>query len=564
MRGWALDLGTTNTGIACWDEARGQPRLIDLPRVCRQPQGGNPLEAPALVPSVVELLAPKTLLDRVCGWPPLERWMLLGQAALIGQPALRRNAALTDPAFVPGFKTALAWEPLRPVARVGGRTISAREAARAYLRELFAEVRRETGRSIRDLVATVPVDAYEGYRAQLQEIARSLGVWRLRFIDEPLAAALGYGLAVAAATRKVLVVDIGGGTMHVALVRISAARLEQGQVEVLAKEGKPFGGNAVDGWILDTLCRRMGYSLDELPDGDEMRLWRRLMLAEACRVKEAVFTQPASEFLLTPPGVCRTVRRGTAGLQAAQLTREDLVEVLRGAGFYASLSASIDAVLRGTAAEATPAEAVDDVLMVGGSTLLPGVFPLLEERFGRHRVRAWHPFEAVALGAAAFAADRYSQLDFIVHDYAFVTHDPKTHAPQYTVVVPRGTRFPTAKDFWKSQVVPTCSLGVPETLFKLVICEIGRAEGAGRQFAWDAAGDLHKLSGNGGQAGLVVALNDSSPALGALDPPHAPRDRRARLEIAFGVDENRWLIATVSDLLTERRLMDQQPVVRLL
>jgi hypothetical protein len=62
----------------------------------------------------------------------------------------------------------------------------------------------------------------------------------------------------------------------------------------------------------------------------------------------------------------------------------------------------------------------------------------------------------------------------------------------------------------------------------------------------------------------VVPLNDASPALGQLEPPHAPRDRRPRLEIAFGVDDDRWLIATVVDLLTQRTLMDRQPVVRLL
>ena len=51
------------------------------------------------------------------------------------------------------------------------------------------------------------------------------------------------------------------------------------------------------------------------------------------------------------------------------------------------------------------------ILMVGGSTLLPGIYPF-EERFGRGRVRAWQPFEAVAYGAAAYAAGSYGQSDF--------------------------------------------------------------------------------------------------------------------------------------------------------
>ena len=203
--------------------------------------------------------------------------------------------------------------------------------------------------------------------------------------------------------------------------------------------------------------------------------------------------------------------------------------------------------------------------MVGGSTLLPGVYPMFESRFGRRRMRAWQPFEAVAFGAACFAAERFSQLDFIVHDYAFVTHDTATGEPQYTVVVPHGTRFPTRLDLWKRQVVPTCSLGEPETLFKLQICEIARSDGQPRRFVWDAGGELHKVGGATPQdQQVVVPLNEASPTLGYLDPPHQPGDRRPRLEIAFGVNAERWLVATVTDLLTRKLLMDQEPVVRLL
>jgi hypothetical protein len=132
------------------------------------------------------------------------------------------------------------------------------------------------------------------------------------------------------------------------------------------------------------------------------------------------------------------------------------------------------------------------------------------------------------------------------------------------VVVPRGTRFPTPADFWKRQVVPTCALGEPESVFKLVICEIARSDGGERRFVWDAAGDLQKVGGASGQAEVVVPLNASSPTLGYLEPPHPPADRRPRLEIAFGVNSDRWLVATVHDLLSRKELMREEPVVRLL
>ncbi len=556
--GWALDLGTTNSGVARWDEALGRPRLVELPGVCREAEGDDPLEAPRLVPSAVHFLGRLGLLDRLGGWPPLEQRVFLGRRALIGRQALERNAGIARPAFVPAFKPALCAEPLRPLARVGREQISARQAAHAFLRELLRVVQAATGERPRELVVTSPVTAFEGYRAEVQQILRRLGVRRLRFLDEPVAAALGYGISLDG-DRAVLVVDVGGGTMHVALVRLSPRRALTGQAEVLAKRGRPVGGNAVDGWVLEELCRQIGHELDD--GGDEMtRLWRRLMLAEACRVKERVFFEESAPFLMDPPG---PGLGGPVGRRdrTATLARTRLREILDERGFYRSLAASVDEVLE--QAGLKPAQ-VEDVLLVGGSTLLPGFYAFFEERFERRRVRAWQPFEAVAYGAACFGAERMTTLDFIVHDYAFLTHDARTGAAQHTVIVPRGTRFPTPPDLWRRQLVPTCALGEPETIFKLLVCEVARPDGGERRFVWDAAGDAHKVGGAAGEAQVVVPLNAASPTLGYLDPPHSPRDRRPRLDVAFGVNAERWLVATVRDLLTQRQLLHEEPVVRLI
>ena len=555
MTGWALDLGTTNSGVAWWDESLGKPQLIELPAICRKLDAEDPLEAPRLVPSAVHFIEKLGPLDRLGGWPPLARRFFIGRRALIGRPALEHNDGVVHPSFVPTFKPALSEESLRPLARLGRASLTARDAAHAFLRELLREVKHATGHRLRDLAVTSPVTAFETYRAEVQDVLRQLGVRRVRFIDEPVAAALGYGISLSH-ERTVLVVDVGGGTMHVVLVRLSPQGAFSGEATVLAKRGRPLGGNAVDGWVLDDLCRQMGHDLTD--DDDEMaRLWRRLMLAEACRVKEAVFFADEAAFLMSLGGTHEASRPGR-GFVA--LTRARLREILDEHGFYRSLAASLDEVLEQARVAANE---VEDVLLVGGSTLLPGFFSWFEERFERRRVRAWQPFEAVVYGAAVFAAGRMDALDFIVHDYAFVTHDPKTGEAQHTIIVPKGTRFPTRPDLWKRQLVPTCALGEPESLFKLLICEVSRADGDERRFVWDAAGDVHKVGGTAGDAQVVVPLNAASPTLGYLDPPHSPRDRRPRLEIAFGVSAERWLIATVRDLLTQRELMREEPVVRL-
>jgi molecular chaperone DnaK (HSP70) len=559
MTGWALDLGTTSSGVAFWDESLGKPRLVELPAVSRKAEADDPLEAPRLVPSSVHFLENPGLLDRLGSWPPLARRFFLGQRALIGRPALERNEGVVHPSFVPTFKPGLSEEPLRPLARLGRESLSARDAAQAFLRELLREVKHSTGQRVRDLTVTSPVTAFEMYRAEVQHMLRGLGVRRVRFIDEPVAAALGYGISLSH-ERTVLVVDVGGGTMHAVLVRLSPQGAVNGQATVLAKRGRPLGGNAVDGWVLLDLCRQMGHDVME-GDDEVTRLWRRLMLAEACRVKEAVYFQGEAAFLMSPGGMA-----WRQPAEPARLDRARLRQILDENGFYRSLAASVEEVLeQGRLA----AGDVEDVLLVGGSTLLPGFFSWFEERFERRRVRAWQPFEAVVHGAACFAGNRMDTLDFIVHDYAFVTYDAKTGEAQQTIIVPRGTRFPTSPELWKRQLVPTCALGEPESLFKLLICEVSRdagdtGDGGGeRRFVWDAAGDIHKVGGAFGEAQVVVPLNAASPTLGYLDPPHSPRDHRPRLEIAFGVSAERWLLATVRDLLTQRELMREEPVVRL-
>jgi len=70
MTGWALDLGTTNSAVARWDEPLEKPRLVALPAICRKQESTDPLEGAHMVPSADDFLAKPGPLDRLGSWPP--------------------------------------------------------------------------------------------------------------------------------------------------------------------------------------------------------------------------------------------------------------------------------------------------------------------------------------------------------------------------------------------------------------------------------------------------------------------------------------------------------------
>lgn len=550
---WGLDLGTANTVLTRWSKQAGRAEVVDLGTVCRRTEVDDPMLAPRTVPSatdVVQLEGAWAKLGRTRLFAPRVFW---GRWGFIGRQALERNLGQRTTTFVPGFKHLLGRASSATVAHNGESTWTARAVARVFLRELLAEAAATTGERIRELVVTVPVESYETYRSEVSDILRGLGVHKLRFVDEPVAAAVGYGLGQRA-RRRVLVVDFGAGTLDLALVELGARSAEDGACEVIAKAGAAIGGDVVDTWIAADALAMLG--VGSKPDA----FWAAAMADEARRVKELTYARGRALWQVFPPEVLREAAL-SGGVPEVHLDQPAIRATLEARGLFDRLRECVKQIEERARPHGVTLDEVDDVLMVGGSTLLPGVYPLFEGLFGRDRVRAFRPFEAVALGAAAIAGGAVLSADHLVHSYVIRTVDAKTGAPELLTIVPRGTRFPTAPDLWRQHLVPTCALGEPERLFKLVICEVGDAGQDARLLGWDARGEVQVVRG---AERLVVPLNDTAPVFGRLEPPHPPGDRRPRLEVSFGVNADRWLVTTVRDLWSNALLMEDRPVVRLL
>lgn len=518
---WAIDLGTTNSVVALAEE--GSVRVLHLPDIGRT----LPTDQSPLIPSAVHVSE------------VTQRWLCFRRRTRqvrIGQQALSRNFDGRSPAFAQSFKRILASQPHRPIARVGSRELSVRDVTQLFLQHLFRAVERESGERLRDLTIPAPVGYHEHYRAELQALARPLGVRQFRSLDEPVAAALGYGINIAR-DETLLVVDFGGGTLNLAAVRLGPHSAHTGAAPVLAKHMINLGGDDVDRWILEHF---LPGELVDLPE------WQRDLRWEAMWAKERVSRDGRGEF-----------RWG--GLHHT-LTREDLVGILARNGLYEQLRIALGDIQRQLAEEAgTPAHGsggVDEVLMVGGSTLLPEIPAVVDDLFPQAVVRhdPSYVFTSVALGAARYAGG-VAVDDFVYHDYAIAVQNERTHSVEYELLIPRRTRYPTSPDFAVRYYADFP--GMSEVRFS--VCEVGRLGQAPVPWTLRPNGNRYWAPASEVEKALLVELN---PADAAVPLRPVGKGSSPRLRVTYFINGDRWLCTTVEDLVRKQPLRENEPVVR--
>ncbi len=560
----AIDFGTTNSVVAQWNDEIDGPTIMHLDGICRNTSAQKDIDDSYTIPSCVYLQSPKEALSFPFSW--IFKNFKSKTRGIIGRPAIEKDGGTFKQNYVTSFKSHLGKNSYQFIGKLQKWNYTAEEITRIFFKALLHEIRLYSKKRPDVLTICVPVDFYEFYRAHLVKITSKLKVKKVKFIDEPVAAALGYGLTIDE-IKHILVIDFGGGTFDVALIRTGENSETLGEATVLVKDGAPIGGNLVDAWIVKDICDHYGYDYDKFKSDPSIQWWYRMLLKEACRVKESLFINKKETFYLLPSKFMRDFlmripidKRKIK--KPLDITKDKLISILNDNHLYTMISSIIESVLQKASQKGITEKMIDDVLMVGGSTLLPQIYHHIEERFGRSRVRAWQPFNAVAFGAAAFAAGKIHKSDHITHDYAFITYNKKTHEPEYNIIIPGGTHFPTKQGFWKRQLIPTCALGEPERIFKLVVCEIGKKHSIDQEFIWDAKGEMHILDDESSDR-FIVPLNESDPTLGYLDPPHYPSEKRARIEISFMVNEEKWLCATVYDIKKQSYLLQDKPVVKL-
>jgi molecular chaperone DnaK len=252
------------------------------------------------------------------------------------------------------------------------------------LRELARAAQQQTDEVVEDVVITVP--AYFGVleREATRKAGQIAGLNVLDVLAEPVAAALDYQvLGDSAATRHILVYDLGGGTFDTTVIRIDG-----NDIEAVCTDGdNRLGGADWDSKIIEFLLTGFTDQHPDLdPGGDEQFMQDLATAAE--QLKKALSATMSRK---------HNVRFAGAVVQI-ELTREGLESLTS-----ELLERTMDITERtiGTAQE-KGVQAFDDVLLVGGMSAMPAIARTLRERFGL-QARLQDPHLAVAKGAALYA-----------------------------------------------------------------------------------------------------------------------------------------------------------------
>jgi len=274
---------------------------------------------------------------------------------------------------------------------VGGLQLTPPEISAYVLLQLKKNAERFFGAPVTKAVITVPAYFNDAQRQATKDAGRIAGLDVLRLVNEPTAAALAYGLDKQR-DGLIAVYDFGGGTFD-----ISILKLHEGIFEVIATGGDThLGGDDIDNLLiaiaLDDIAgdAELGFGGGAKASGELVQAVRKAVI----EAKIALSAADSAKISLTLPNGMRYAR---------EITRAQFDELTK--PVIARTAAPVKQALKDASVE--PA-AIDEVVLVGGSTRIPAVRALVDALFGLSaRGKKPHtelnPDEVVALGAAVQA-----------------------------------------------------------------------------------------------------------------------------------------------------------------
>jgi molecular chaperone DnaK (HSP70) len=281
----------------------------------------------------------------------------------------------------------------------------------------------------------------------------------------------------------------------------------------------------------------------------------RVLLAECERAKERLSLSPSAEIMVVNPD--------TGAVLGSEISRDDFEDVLDQQEVLARIDRTIRNAFIASRERGYSEDHINTVLMVGGSSLIPCVRKTVQRIFGRDRVMLDRPLDAVARGAAAFVAGM-DFFDHIQHAYSIRYVDSKKGDYAFRELVARGTPYPTSEPISRMTVKATYE---GQTHLGIAIFEMGEARQLGSEqpmeLVFDPSGHarLTEVSADEEDRRTHFWVNEKSPTFLEADPP--AKQGESRFEVEFGIDSNKRLVISARDMVANKTVLREYPVVKL-
>ena len=396
--------------------------------------------------------------------------------------------------------------------KLGDKWYTPIEISSMILQKIKLDAEEKLGEKIDGAVITCPANFDDSQRKATKTAGEIAGFKVYRIINEPTAAALAYGLGKGK-PAKVLVYDFGGGTLDVTVLNVAPDT-----VEVLATGGEAhLGGEDFDqtiiGWVVDQFKKEQGIDLSK----DPLALQRIKETAEKAKIELSSMMETEINLPF--------ISADSAGPKHLyyKINRSQLENLIR-----ALIEKSIERVEKTLQEAKLSKSEVDEIVLVGGTTLIPAVREAVKSFFGKEPNKSINPEEVVAMGASIQAEilrakeeGRTPEGDIksvLLLDVLPLSLGIETLGGVNTVMIQKNTTVPTSK----SQIFSTAADG--QTSVEINVLQGERP----------MAGDNRSL-------GRFI-----------LDGiPPAPRGM-PQVEVTFDIDSNGILTVVAKDKATSR------------